>query len=84
MMNAPLPDLSGEHRSEPVPPEPHRLVADIDTTLEQQVLDLGQRQRIADVQHPCEADDVWRTVEIAEGIFHRRRLWNGPSRLKPV
>ena len=24
-------DLGGEHRAEPVPPKPHRLVADIDT-----------------------------------------------------
>ena len=84
MMNAPLPDLSGEHRSEPVPPEPHRLVADIDTTLEQQVLDLAQRQRIADVQHHCEADNFWRAVEIAEGIFHPLRLGNSPYWLKPI
>jgi hypothetical protein len=34
MMNAPLSDLGGEHRAEPVPPEPHRLVANVDTTLE--------------------------------------------------
>jgi hypothetical protein len=34
MMNAPLPDLRGDHRTEPVPPKPHCFVADIDTTLE--------------------------------------------------
>jgi hypothetical protein len=27
-------DLRGEHRAEPVPPEPNCLVADIDTTFE--------------------------------------------------
>ena len=37
----PLPaNVGGEHRSEPVPPEPHRLVADVDTALRQQVLDV--------------------------------------------
>jgi hypothetical protein len=43
MNNAPFPDLRGEHRTEPIPPETHRLVADIDTALEQQILDLAQR-----------------------------------------
>ena len=38
------------HRAEPVLPETHRLTADVltadvDTALEQQVLDLAQRQR---------------------------------------
>ena len=56
MKNAPLPDLRGEHRTEPVPPEPHRLVTDVDAALEQQILDLPQRQRIADVHHHREAD----------------------------
>jgi len=41
--NAPFSDLCGEHRAEPVPPEPHRLVADVDTPLVEQVLDLAQR-----------------------------------------
>ena len=42
-MNSSYARLRGEHRAEPVPPEPYRLVADIDTALEQQVLDLAQR-----------------------------------------
>jgi hypothetical protein len=33
-------DLGGEHRAEPVPPKPHRLVADIDATFMQQILDV--------------------------------------------
>jgi hypothetical protein len=40
MMNAPLPDLRGEHRTEPVPPQPHGFVADVDPTLEQEIFDL--------------------------------------------
>ncbi len=50
MMNAPLPDLRSEHRTEPVPPEPHCFVADIDTTLEQKIFylfsDSGKRMYI--------------------------------------
>ena len=33
-------DLGGEHRAEPVPPKPHRLVANINTALMQQILDV--------------------------------------------
>ena len=51
MVNTALPDLGREHRTEPVPPQTHRLVADVDAALEQDVLDLAQRQRVADVQH---------------------------------
>jgi len=35
-------DLSGEHRAEPVPSEPYRLVADVDPALGQQILDVAQ------------------------------------------
>ena len=43
MMNPTVPDLGGEQRTEPVPPEPHRLMTNVDATLGQQVLDLAQR-----------------------------------------
>ncbi len=33
-------DLGGENRGRPVPPEPHRRVAGVDTALEEQSLDL--------------------------------------------
>ena len=52
LMNEAFPYLRGEHRTKPVPPEPHRLMADIDATLAKSSLDLAQRQRIPDVhQH---------------------------------
>jgi len=56
-MNAAFPYLRSEHRSEPVPPEPHRLVADIDAALGQQVFDLPQRQWISQktMKLPCPA-----------------------------
>ena len=35
--------LRGKHLAEPIPPEPHRLMTNVDATLGQQVLDLAQR-----------------------------------------
>ena len=37
------PYLRSEHRPEPIPPEPHRLVAEIDPTLMKPVLDVPKR-----------------------------------------
>jgi hypothetical protein len=42
MMNPSLADLGGEHRTKPVPPKPHCLMADVDTPFEQNVFDLAQ------------------------------------------
>jgi len=49
MIKALSPDRGPKHRTEAIPPEPHRLVADVDTSLEQNILDLPQRKRIADI-----------------------------------
>jgi len=65
-----LPYLSGEPGPEAVPPETHGLVADISSTFEQNVFDLAERQRVADVHHHRETDDLGRTVEAAERISH--------------
>jgi len=59
-------------------------MTDVDAALEQQVLDLAQRQRIPDVHHHREADDFGGTVEISEGIFHPRRLRAAPPQLKLI
>jgi hypothetical protein len=83
-MKASFPDRGGKHRTEPVPPVPNRLVADIDSPLEQNILDLSQRQRIADIHHHHEADHLGRVVEITERIAYRRRLRNLAGRLKPI
>ena len=40
IVNSPFPDLRGEYRTEAVPSEPHCLMADINTALEQQIFDL--------------------------------------------
>jgi len=84
LLNTPLPDLCGEHWTKPVPPVPYRLVADIDTPLKQEIFDLPQRQRIANVHHHGKADNLGRSLEITEWISHRRTLRNPPRRLKSI
>jgi hypothetical protein len=46
-----LSDLCRKHRTKPVPPEPHGLMADVDPALGQQILDVAQRQRVSHVHH---------------------------------
>lgn len=59
-------DISCEQRTEPVPPQPHGFVANVDPALEQQVFHVPQALRKPDVHHDDEADDLGRGVEIAE------------------
>ncbi len=84
MMNASFSDRGGERWTEPVPPVPNRLMADIDTALEQEIFYLSQGQRITDVHHHREADHLGRTVEITEGISNRRTLCDVLIHLKPI
>jgi hypothetical protein len=56
--DAVLLNLGSEERTEPVPPVPYRLVADVDTALVQQVFDIAKRQREPDVEHDRPADDL--------------------------
>ena len=66
-----------------VPPETYRPMADVDAALDQQIFDLSQRQRVANIHHHREADDLWRTVEIAEGISHLAKLWMPHLHINP-
>ena len=79
-----LPDLGGEHRSEPVPPEPHRLVANLDAALMQQVLNVPKRQREPHIHHHGQTDDLGRGLEIPErkALGHPERLGDRPALLK--
>jgi len=45
-----------------------RLVADVDTTLMQQILDIPKRERKPDEEHHNEADDLAAGFEPLEGI----------------
>ena len=67
-----------------MPPIAHRLVADVDTTFEHDVFDLAQRQRIADVHHHRETDDLGRAVKITKGMVHYHRLREVPFQLNPI
>src|ERR1700722_7343314 len=66
--DASLSDLRGEHRSETIPPEPDGLMADVDPSLGQQILDVAKRQRVPHVHHHNQADDFRRAVEISERV----------------
>ena len=35
-------DISSEHRTKSIPPEPHHFVADLDATFMQQILDIAK------------------------------------------
>jgi len=64
------PDIGCKQRAEPVPPMPHRLVADVDPVLGQQILNVPQAQRKPHVHHHNQPDDLGRRVEIA-----KRAVW---------
>ena len=59
-------DVRRQQRPKAVPPQPHRLVANVDTALKQQVLDVAQRQRKSDVRHHHEPEHLRRGVEVPE------------------
>tara|TARA_R100001143_G_scaffold62663_1_gene66517 strand:+ start:7126 stop:7272 length:147 start_codon:yes stop_codon:yes gene_type:complete len=44
-------------------------VTNIDAPFEKYVLNLTERERVANVHHHGETDDFGRTVEVAKGIF---------------
>jgi hypothetical protein len=55
--------------AEPIPPEPDRLVADIDHARGQQILYVVQRQRVVDIHMHDQPDDVRRAAKVAGGVF---------------
>lgn len=60
-------------------------MADLCTALMQQVFDIAQRQRVADVQHPRQADDLRAGLEVTErgALGHPERLRDAAAHLKP-
>ena len=59
-------------------------MADLDTALMQQLLDVAKRQRETNVEHHCQADDLWARLEVAEGgaFGHPAKLAKRHDRLK--
>jgi hypothetical protein len=82
VLDTTLANLGSKHWTESIRPEPYRLMADVDAALEHQILDMAQRQRITDVHHRREADDLGRTVEMAERIFHPPKLQTNLTQFK--
>jgi hypothetical protein len=60
------PEFGGKDQTKSVPPEPDRLMRDIDAALMQQVLDVPQRQRVTDIHHHRQADDLGRRLETTQ------------------
>ena len=52
-------NVGSKHRTEAVPPEPHRLVTQVNAALEEQVLDVPQAQRETHIHHDHQPDDLW-------------------------
>ena len=71
-----LSDLSREQRTKPIPPKPNRFVADLDAALIQQVFDVAPRQRVSNIHHNRQADDIGRRLEVPEraALGHQTRL----------
>ena len=83
-LNPTLPDLGGKPRPKPLPPEPDGFMADIDTALVEQVLDIAKREREPNVHHHSQADDFGAALKTFErvGFGHGRTLASAPRRLK--
>ena len=73
-------DLRGKHRTEPVPPQPDGFVADVDPALGQQVLDVAQRQGVADIHLHHQPDDLRRTIKVSEGVLHQPTVAPEPAK----
>ena len=85
-LNPALPDLGRKSRTKPLPPEPDRLVADIDAPLVKQVFNVPERKREADVHHHRQTDDFKAAVEALEQVrfAHPQTLRTRPTPLKAI
>lgn len=70
-LNAAPSNLGRENRLEPAPPDPHRLMRDVDAALVQQVFDFPQRQRETHLHRDRHADDLGRGFEVAKNCGSR-------------
>ena len=67
---------------EPIHPEPHTFVADVDAALMEKVFDIPKREREANIHQYAELNDLRRGFEVAERVFaHLPRLIAPPLRL---
>ena len=74
IFDAALSDRLREQRSGPVPPETHCFMRDVDTAFVQEIFNVTQREREADIHHHRKADDLGRCFAILERVTHQTRL----------
>src|SRR5680860_151120 len=55
---------SAMRRSEPQPPQPDRLLADVNAALMEEVFDVSKRQREADIHHHGQSNDLGRRLKV--------------------
>ena len=79
-----FPDLVGDHRAEPMPPETNSFVANIYAALVQQIFDVSQRKWEPDIEHHHQADDFGDGLELLEreAFGHPMTLPSAMPRLK--
>ena len=75
-------DRLREEWTEPVPPESHCLMRDVDTALVEQIFYVPQLEWEADVHHHRQADDLGRSLEVPEWVTHQKTLRNQAHSLK--
>lgn len=68
--------MLSKNRAKPVPPKADRFVTNVDPAFVQNVLDLSQAERISDVIHHRQFDDLGAGFEILErgAAGHKLRL----------
>jgi hypothetical protein len=77
----PLPaDVGREYGAEAIPPVSHRLMADIDATLEQQILDIAQRKWVPHVHHRHSWNTSGEELNRRNGLGGRARDLRGINR----
>jgi len=57
------PNIGRKHRAKTIPPQPHRLVADVNAAFEQQILHVPKRQRETHIHQHDKADHLGRRVK---------------------
>jgi hypothetical protein len=78
-----LADPSGKLQAKSVPPKSNFLVADLDATLVQNILDIPKRKRKTNIHHDGQTDDLGARLKVAkEAAFcHPTKLQNRPALL---
>jgi len=72
-------DIRGKHRAKPVPPEPHRFVANVVSAPTENVFNIAQRQGVFHLYYHYAPDDLGRRIEMPEWVFGLgRRAENMP------